>query len=174
MRCGFGRLTRMLTTIWLWQRFRREAGILAEPAVVEALRLRPTSAEAWNNLGVILAAKKEFPKALEAHRRAMELLPNWPTARFAFGQTLVASGAKEQGLREMAAAIQMAPSKRNGGWSWRRSCGIADKSGELASLFAGFWQARWKRAFPNLACLLLSATRFACCAWGAAELQTFC
>ncbi|MGI8601495.1 MAG: tetratricopeptide repeat protein [Verrucomicrobiales bacterium] len=82
---------------------------LAEGAAGEALRLKPPSGEAWNNFGVILAAKKEFGKALEAHRRAMELLPHWPTARFAYGKTLLASGAREQGLREMATASAMAP-----------------------------------------------------------------
>ena len=64
----------------------------AENAYLDATKLKPELAEAWNGLGHARKMQKEYPDALAAYEQALRLKPNFPQALEYLGETYVAMG----------------------------------------------------------------------------------
>ncbi|MEE8117911.1 MAG: tetratricopeptide repeat protein, partial [Gemmatimonadales bacterium] len=69
-----------------------------ERAARRAIAIDSTLAEAHNALAAILEKRLDFAGAERAFRRAIELNPNYPTARQWFGGLLVTMGRVDEGL----------------------------------------------------------------------------
>ncbi|MGI8601698.1 MAG: hypothetical protein ACR2OZ_01730 [Verrucomicrobiales bacterium] len=58
-----------------------------------------------------MGEKKEFRAAIDCHRKAIALLPDWATAHYSLGKAMVAGGDVDEGLKTMEAACVMAPTQ---------------------------------------------------------------
>ena len=68
----------------------------AESAYVEATKLKPDFAEAWNGLGHARKMQRKFPEALAAYQEALRLRPDFPQALEYLGETYVAMGKMDE------------------------------------------------------------------------------
>lgn len=75
----------------------------------ESLRLRPRSIETLNNLAVLYFQQRRLPEALGYCDAALAIDPDSAATRANRGVFLVAAGQTEDGLRELARAIELAP-----------------------------------------------------------------
>ena len=82
---------------------------LAREVLNEALRLRPHSIEALNDLAVLEFRQRRLPEALAFCEAALAIDPQSAGTRTNRGVFLVAGGHAEEGLRELARAIELAP-----------------------------------------------------------------
>ncbi len=69
----------------------------------------PGNAGAWNNLGVILAARGEHQAATAYFRRALERAPAYATAHFNLGKSLSATGHAADAAVEFREALRALP-----------------------------------------------------------------
>jgi len=69
----------------------------------------PPSAFVQFNLGTVLARRGQTPEAVEAYRRASELAPDWPQARFYYANGLCELGQLDQAVQNYQAAIKLQP-----------------------------------------------------------------
>ncbi len=82
----------------------------AREAALKALQLDDTLAEAHTALaGVLADYDYDFPAAERSYKRAIELNPNYGTARQWYAEFLSRQGRAEESLRESAMAIQIDP-----------------------------------------------------------------
>src|ERR1035441_1739283 len=65
---------------------------LALPLHLEALRLKPGYAMAYNNLGVALTKKGQFDAGISQFQEALRLKPDYAEAHYNFGNALVRKG----------------------------------------------------------------------------------
>lgn len=73
---------------------------LAIQAYLEAVRLDPKFAEAWNNLGFCYRKVKQYDKALDAYKQALDLKPDSPNAHEYMARTYLAMGNKDGAMHE--------------------------------------------------------------------------
>jgi tetratricopeptide (TPR) repeat protein len=64
------------------------------------VRFDPKFLDAWNNLGHAYRKTKNYDKALEAYKRALELKPDYANAHEYLGRTYLAMGNKDAAMRE--------------------------------------------------------------------------
>jgi tetratricopeptide (TPR) repeat protein len=74
----------------------------------EAVRLRPDFAQAYNNLGLVLAQSDNDEAATAAFREAVRLRPDYAEAHANLGATL-SSTDNEQAISELEKAVALAP-----------------------------------------------------------------
>ncbi len=74
----------------------------AENAYLDATKLKPELAEAWNGLGHARKMQKEYPDALAAYEQALRLKPNFPQALEYLGETYVAMGRTDDARATLA------------------------------------------------------------------------
>lgn len=67
-------------------RLAADGDALAEPALRQALALKPTDPEVATGLGELLLATGRYPEAFQVLRAAVEHNPNYPLARMALGR----------------------------------------------------------------------------------------
>ena len=63
-----------------------------------AVHFRPTFAEAWNNLGVLLRDAGQMEAALDAYKGALQSRPNFPPALSNMAVMLLAQGRAREAL----------------------------------------------------------------------------
>ena len=73
---------------------------LAIQAYLQAVRLDPKFAEAWNNLGFCYRKVKQYDKAFDAYKQALDLRPDYPNAHEYMARTYLAMGNKDGAMRE--------------------------------------------------------------------------
>ena len=101
-------LSALCTT--LGSRFMEHGNVeLAREVLNEALRLRPRSVEALNDLAVLEFRQRRLPEALAYCKAALAIDPDNAGTRANRGVFLVAGGQVEEGLRELARAVDLAP-----------------------------------------------------------------
>ncbi len=82
----------------------------AKAAAAKALELNESLAEAHNSLAYVYERYDWNWKAAEAEfKRALEINPNYATARFWYGEFLMYSGRFEESFREMKRALELDP-----------------------------------------------------------------
>jgi len=64
----------------------------AETAYRDALRAKPTLAEAWNGLGFALRNQEKYDEAVRAYGEALRLRPDYPEAMEYLGEAYVKMG----------------------------------------------------------------------------------
>ncbi len=79
---------------------KKKAWNLAVQAYLEAVRLDPKFAEAWNNLGFSYRKVKQYDKAFDAYKQALDLKPDYPNAHEYMARTYLAVGNKDAAMRE--------------------------------------------------------------------------
>ena len=79
---------------------RKKSWNLAIQAYLEAVRLEPKFAEAWNNLGFCYRKVKQYDKAFDAYKQALDLKPDYPNAHEYMARTYLAMGNKDGAMRE--------------------------------------------------------------------------
>jgi superkiller protein 3 len=77
-------------------------------AFLEATRLQPDYAEAYNNLGLVYVQSGDDEKAVAAFRKAIELRPDYADAHQNLGAVLTTSDPAEA-VRELETAVSLAP-----------------------------------------------------------------
>jgi TolB-like protein/lipoprotein NlpI len=81
----------------------------AEDAVVRAIQLDDTLAEAHAAMGLLKTYKSEFPAAEQSYRRAIELNPNSAIAHYRYAFNLLGGLQNENAIREMQRAQELDP-----------------------------------------------------------------
>ena len=76
----------------------------------EAVRLRPDSADAHNNLGSLLYDIGDTQAAVQEYDRALRLNPDLAPARNNLGVALLSSGKTAQAVAQFRQAVQLQPS----------------------------------------------------------------
>jgi Flp pilus assembly protein TadD len=71
----------------------------AETAYREALRARPSLAEAWNGLGYALRNQGKYDESVRAYHEALRLRPDYPEALEYLGEAYVKMGRLEDARR---------------------------------------------------------------------------
>jgi tetratricopeptide (TPR) repeat protein len=71
----------------------------AEGAYRDALRARPTLAEAWNALGYALRHQGKYEEAIRAYHEALRLRPDYPAALEYLGEAYVRMGRLDEARR---------------------------------------------------------------------------
>jgi tetratricopeptide (TPR) repeat protein len=71
----------------------------AEAAFRRAIALRPTFADAWNELGFALRNLERYPESLGAYDEALRLRPNFPEALEYLGEAYVKMGRVDDARR---------------------------------------------------------------------------
>jgi tetratricopeptide (TPR) repeat protein len=71
----------------------------AEAAYRDALRARPTLAEAWNGLGYALRNQGKYEESVRAYHEALRLRPAYPAALEYLGEAYVQMGRLEEARR---------------------------------------------------------------------------
>lgn len=85
----------------------------AKARVQEELQLDPSSAEAYNLLGIIYSEEKDFGSALEAFQHAAKLDPKSAETRNNLGNTYVAQQNLNAAEREFREALRLDPANRD-------------------------------------------------------------
>ena len=86
-----------------------------EPACLSfetALRREPDYAEAWNNLGIARGELSRGPAAIEAFRRALEIVSHYADAHFNLAEALAVQGDLEGARRHFRAYLSYDPNSR--------------------------------------------------------------
>ena len=78
---------------------RRRDWRAAEAAYRDALRARPTLAEAWNGLGYALRNQGKYEDSVRAYHEALRLRPAYPEALEYLGEAYVQMGRLEEARR---------------------------------------------------------------------------
>ena len=87
-----------------------EAIALAKGAALKALELDESLAEAHTSLGACLTANpKDLAAAEDQYKRAIELNPNYATARQWYGELLRVTGRSEEALVQLKRAQELEP-----------------------------------------------------------------
>jgi len=73
------------------------------------LQRRPAYAEAWNNLGNVLAYRGRSDEAVQAYERAVALDPDYVTAFVNLARVLAANGRHQEALAWVERALQLEP-----------------------------------------------------------------
>lgn len=81
----------------------------AEDAVVRAIQLDDTLAEAHAAMGLLKTYKSEFPAAEQSYRRAIELNPNSAIAHYRYAFNLLSGLQNDDAMREMQRAQELDP-----------------------------------------------------------------
>jgi protein O-mannosyl-transferase len=68
----------------------------------------PEQAHLFNDIGLAYANMKQYPEAIDAYRRAIEMLPNEPLFQAHLAVALIHAGRKEEGWQEFREAFQTA------------------------------------------------------------------
>ena len=71
----------------------------AETAYRDALRAKPTLAEAWNGLGYALRNQEKYEESLRAYHEALRLRPDYPEALEYLGEAYVKLGRLDDARR---------------------------------------------------------------------------
>ncbi|MGH9532125.1 MAG: protein kinase domain-containing protein, partial [Terriglobales bacterium] len=88
----------------------REARPLAKAAAIKALELDPNLAEAHTSLaGVVASYEWDWQVAEREFQRALELNPNYATARFWYGSYLLGVGRPQEAIVQMRKARELDP-----------------------------------------------------------------
>ena len=74
-----------------------------------ALDINPDYSNAWNIMGNGYLGKREFGKAADAFRKALEKQPYFTDARFNLGRALLESGKSEDALAQFEAVLEQTP-----------------------------------------------------------------
>ena len=74
-----------------------------------ALRLKPTYAEANNNLGYALYSRGDLDGAISDYRTALHINPQYSTAHYNLGLALERQGDHKAALEEFRAASTLEP-----------------------------------------------------------------
>src|SRR5579883_866755 len=85
----------------------------AKARLQEELRVHPSSAEAYNLLGIIYSAERDFGSALEVFQRAAKLDPKSAKTRNNLGNTYVAQQNLAAAEREFREALRLDPENRD-------------------------------------------------------------
>ncbi len=85
----------------------------AKARLQEELQVHPSSAEAYNLLGIVYSAEKDFPSALEAFQHAAKLDPKSAKTRNNLGNTYVAQQNLDAAEREFREALRLDPANRD-------------------------------------------------------------
>jgi len=81
----------------------------AAAACRRILDRKPTSAAAWNLLGVIAQQTGDTQQALELYQKAIALSPNNPDFHYNFGSCLIAAGQLHEAIAHFREAIRLRP-----------------------------------------------------------------
>ena len=105
------------TTVWAWRISERAVGIPTQIAEFrKALTLRPSFAEAHNNLGVAFAEQGHLDDAANELRAALRLKPDLADACYNLGLIdLIQSDAREA-ARELRKAAKLQPENPKSGY----------------------------------------------------------
>jgi tetratricopeptide (TPR) repeat protein len=87
------------------QLFDQGSLVEAQETLLQATRLDPASATAWDRLGLVYAARSRHDEALAAHDKASRLAPQDPKPLYHRGNALAALDRSEEAIAAYAAAI---------------------------------------------------------------------
>lgn len=110
----------------------------AEAVLREAIRLEPGSAEAHNNLAVVLGKLKKHKEALAEQREAARLDPEDPTYQRNLGIELADQGQYDEGIKHICEAIRLRPDLAIAHWNLGN---VLHQKGDLAGAAAAFRRA---------------------------------
>ena len=108
----------------------------AMPILQRALEIKENYPEAWNNLGI--AYDKEYAKAEEAFRKALQLRPNFPAVVTGLATCLKERGRTEEALELLQKSIEEAPDYDT---SYVSLSGLYADKGDLAGAVAALDKA---------------------------------
>lgn len=91
---------------WL---YRQDQYDVAERLTQKALAEDPKYATAWNQLAYIYSRRGDYPQALMAARRYVDLLPDQPNPHDSYGEMLRLSGRFEEALDQYRMALKIDP-----------------------------------------------------------------
>ena len=74
----------------------------------------PEQAHLFSDIGLAYANMKQYPEAIDAYRRAIEMLPNEPLFQAHLAVALIHGGRKEEGWQEFE-RLSRQPKRRRGG-----------------------------------------------------------
>jgi tetratricopeptide (TPR) repeat protein len=74
-----------------------------------AFKLKPTYAEAENNIGTVYYAQKSFRRAIDAYRKALRISPNSASIHMNLGTAYFALKMEKESLAEYRTALQLDP-----------------------------------------------------------------
>jgi tetratricopeptide (TPR) repeat protein len=89
----------------------------AKNLVDQQLALNPSSVDAYNMLGIIFTAEKDYASALEAFQHALTLAPNSATTHNNLGNLYVAQQKLDLAENEFKKVLALAPDNRNANYN---------------------------------------------------------
>lgn len=127
-----------------------ELSAMAKIAARKALDLDPGLAEAHTSLANIASNEWDWPTALEEFRAAIELKPDYATARQWYAETLAYMGRLQEAEREIQRALELDPTSliiNTVAGSFRALArdydGALERFGKTLDMEPGFDRARW-------------------------------
>lgn len=104
-----------------------------EALIAEVLRARPGNSGVHFINGLLLRMRGQYPAALEAYQRALELNPSFSSAYAHIGHTMIQTGRTAEGIAQIRYALRLSP-KDSARSHWLRFLGEGEaESGDLAS-----------------------------------------
>ena len=79
------------------------------PACAQSVRIKPDHAEAFNNMGVILAQQGKFAEAAANYQQALRIKPNYAEAHNNLGLSLTSLGRLDEAAASFREAIRCKP-----------------------------------------------------------------
>src|SRR5579863_3205648 len=89
----------------------------AKNLVDQQLALNPSSVDAYNMLGIIFTAEKDYASALDAFQHALTLAPNSATTHNNVGNLYVAEQKLDLAEKEFKKVLALAPDNRNANYN---------------------------------------------------------
>jgi len=104
--------------------------------VIEALRIRPTYAEAHVNLATILRRLGKADESEREYRVALSLQPDNVEAHSGYGALLLGQGRNDEAMREFWEVVQLRPEYANGRYDMGRILAAVGRMDEAMAQFS--------------------------------------
>jgi tetratricopeptide (TPR) repeat protein len=95
----------------------------------------PTNAGAWNNLGIILAARGDQQGAIDRYHRALEIAPEYASAHYNLGNSLAATGRADEAVAQFGEALRFRPLDASIHFNLGNALALGKREAEAAAQF---------------------------------------
>lgn len=100
----------------------------AEKYLKKSLEINPDFATAWMNLGIVLAAKKDFIQAKESYRNALKHRENYANCYYNMGNLYLEQNQHDEAFKHWQYAINIKPTLRQ---AWTNMLTMLDSKGKF-------------------------------------------
>jgi tetratricopeptide (TPR) repeat protein len=90
----------------------------AKTKMLEELKQNPSSAEGYNLLGIIESEQQDYPNALAAFQKALQLAPNATKTHNNLGNVYLAQKQFDMAEKEFRTALRLEPGNRDGNYNF--------------------------------------------------------